>query len=56
MSSPAKQAEYYTVAESLDWERLSDVKSEYFDGRIVMMAVGSPEHRPIAANLTIRLD
>jgi Uma2 family endonuclease len=55
MASPAKKPELYSVEDYLYWERLADVKSEYYDGRIVMMAGGSPFHSLIAMNIGAEL-
>ena len=54
MTSPAKQPELYSIEDYLYWERLADLKSEYYDGRIVMMSGGSPPHSRIASNLIRR--
>ncbi len=55
MTSPARQLqpspERYSVEEYLDWERLADSRSEYYDGKIVMMAGGCPTHSLIAMNV-----
>lgn len=51
MSNLARQPEHYTVEEYLYWERIADVRHEYYDGQIVMMAGGSPRHSLLGANL-----
>ncbi len=38
-------------AEYLERERAADVKSEFFDGQVVAMADGTPQHSLIATNL-----
>jgi Uma2 family endonuclease len=44
---------YVTVEEYLELDRNSpDVRYEYINGRIIMMAGGSPQHSLIAANMT----
>jgi len=44
---------YVTVEEYLELGRNSpDVRYEYINGRIIMMARGSPQHSLIAANVT----
>jgi Uma2 family endonuclease len=44
---------YATVEEYLELDRNSpDVRYEYINGRIIMMAGGSPQHSLIAANVT----
>ena len=48
MTRSAKQRSYFTAEEYLGWERAADVKSEYYDAEIVMMAGGSPAHSRIA--------
>lgn len=41
----------YTVEEYLAYDREAEVKHEYFDGRIEMMAGGKPTHSLIASNV-----
>ena len=55
MASPAKQPELYSVEDYLYWERLADVRSEFYDGHIVMMAGGSPGHSLLTANMIVEL-
>jgi Uma2 family endonuclease len=44
---------YLTVEEYLELDRNSpDVRYEYINGRVIMMAGGSPQHSLIAANVT----
>jgi Uma2 family endonuclease len=40
---------HYSFAEYVAFERTSNVKHEYLDGRIYAMAGGSPEHAALAA-------
>jgi Uma2 family endonuclease len=47
------QYSYVTVEEYLELDRnSSDVRYEYINGRIIMMAGGTPQHSLIAANIT----
>jgi Uma2 family endonuclease len=47
------QRSYLTVEEYLELDRNShDVRYEYINGRVIMMAGGSPQHSLIAANVT----
>ena len=47
------QDSYVTVEEYLELDRNSpDVRYEYINGRVIMMAGGSPQHSLIAANVT----
>ncbi len=47
------QRSYVAVEEYLELDRNSrDVRYEYLNGRIIMMARGSPQHSLIAANVT----
>lgn len=43
----------YTPQEYLEFERKSDVKHEWFDGHINLMAGASPEHCAITFNLSV---
>jgi Uma2 family endonuclease len=45
----------YSVAEYLDFERKSDEKHEYFDGRIFAMAGGTAPHNLIGGNIYAEL-
>ena len=53
MSLAEKISEYITVEEYLEGELLSDVKHEYFDGRVYAMAGASDRHN-IAAGFFYR--
>lgn len=47
------QYSYLTIEEYLELDRNSpDVRYEYINGRVIMMARGSPQHSLIAANVT----
>jgi Uma2 family endonuclease len=50
VSTPAQQT-FVTYAEYLALERQSDVKLEWFDGRVYAMAGGTPEHSALAAQV-----
>lgn len=45
----------YTPEEYLAREEKAEYKSEYYDGEIVMMSGGTPEHSSIAVNVMIAL-
>jgi Uma2 family endonuclease len=47
---------YYSPAEYLALEEVSEFRSEYIDGQIIPMAGGSPEHNQIALNIAGYLD
>lgn len=47
--------DYVSPEEYLDRERLAETKSEYYDGRVLAMSGGSPEHPLIPANLIANL-
>lgn len=46
---------YFTPAEYLAFERRSDVRHEYIDGQIYVMAGGSPPHNAICFNTTVAI-
>src|SRR5215469_16761737 len=47
------QYSYVTVEEYLELDRNSpDIRYEYINGRVIVMAGGSPQHSLIAANIT----
>lgn len=49
------QTQFLTVDEYLAWERESDQRHEYIDGRIYLMAGGMTDHSAIAVNVTIAI-
>jgi len=53
MSLPAERL--YTLEEYFDIAERSELRQEYFRGRIYAMAGGSPEHSQLAANLAAAL-
>jgi len=50
-----KKKTHYTIEEYLATEEKADYKSEYYNGDIVAMAGGSPEHSEIGVNTTSAL-
>ena len=54
MSEPAAQKTYYTREEYLMLEDQAEYKSEYYNGEIFAMAVGSRNHSVICFNLNRR--
>lgn len=50
MQVPTKT--YYSPEEYLELETTAEHKSEYFDGQIIPMAGGKPNHNQLAINLT----
>src|SRR6201999_2235874 len=44
-----------TVEEYLEGEKISEVRHEYFDGRVTAMAGASQEHERVAGNLFAKL-
>lgn len=55
MGEPAKAHRRFSEEEYLAFERNSERKHEFFDGEIVAMAGGHPDHSLIATNLAIAL-
>jgi Uma2 family endonuclease len=51
MSEPAHRV-YYSFSDYVAFERTSNVKHEFFAGRIYAMAGGTPEHAALAAALS----
>lgn len=51
----AKALDPYTLESYIQLDAASDVKYEYFDGFIVAMAGGAPEHGAIAVNVSTAL-
>ncbi|MEH1786475.1 MAG: Uma2 family endonuclease [Nostoc sp.] len=50
------QQRYYTPEEYLELEEAAKYKSEYIDGQIIPMAVGTINHNQIALNLSTELN
>ena len=55
MQAPEKIAPYITVAEYLAREEVALEKHEYHDGRVYVMAGGSPAHADVMANVTVAI-
>ena len=53
--SALRVPERFTPAQYLQWEQAAETRSEYYDGVIVAMAGGSPEHSAIIHDLTLEL-
>lgn len=51
MVAPAKKIDFVSVAEYLAHEEKAEYKSEYFAGRLYMLAGGSPNHNRISGNV-----
>lgn len=51
-----KTLDAHTLESYIQLDAESDVEYEYFDGFIVAMAGGAPEHGEIAANVTTALN
>src|SRR5258707_5063650 len=47
---------HYTVAEYFAVEAMSPVRNEYFDGEILALAGGSPNHNRISRNVLLALE
>ncbi len=50
MQVPTKT--YYSPEEYLELETKAEYRSEYYDGQIIPMAGGKPNHNQLAINLT----
>src|SRR5258708_39326244 len=47
---------HYTIDEYFSVEAMSPVRNEYFDGEILAMAGGSPNHNRISRNVLLALE
>ena len=52
----AAEKTYYTSEEYLDLETQAEYRSEYYDGEVVTMAGGSPNHNRISVNFSSALN
>ena len=51
----ALERQTYTIEEYFNLELVSETRSEYRDGEIILMTGGTPEHNRISGNLYIAL-
>jgi Uma2 family endonuclease len=51
MTAVAKAAEWITPEDYLEWERSSEIRHEYVDGRVYAMAGASDDHNRITGNI-----
>ena len=56
MIMQASTKTYYSPEEYLQLETLAEYRSEYYDGQIIPMAGGKPNHNKIALNLSSALN
>ncbi|MEC4815453.1 MAG: Uma2 family endonuclease, partial [Scytonema sp. PMC 1069.18] len=52
----AQEEHYYTPEEYLELETAATFRSEYYDGQIIPMAGGTPNHNKIAGNFYAALN
>lgn len=56
MTMQASTKTYFSPEEYLELETLAEYRSEYYDGQIIPMAGGKPNHNQLAINLTSALN